>query len=136
MSNDPNVSPQQPGPGTEPKPAGDSNENMMGMLSHLLGIFTGFIGALVIWLMKKDTNGFAATEAKEALNFQLTVLIIGLPIWILMAILMCVFWPLAIIFVIALAAVGVANLVFCIMGTMSANKGVPYRYPFAIRLIK
>ncbi len=28
------------------------------MLAHLLGIFTGFLGALVIWLLKKDDSAY------------------------------------------------------------------------------
>ena len=42
----------------------------LAMLAHLLGIFTGFIGALIIWIIKKDSPGFAHSQAKEALNFQ------------------------------------------------------------------
>ncbi len=32
------------------------DECNMAMLAHLLGIFTGFLGALVVWLMKKDSS--------------------------------------------------------------------------------
>ena len=34
------------------------------------------------------------------------------------------------------ALVGIANLVFCILGGIKANNGEAYRYPFALRLIK
>jgi uncharacterized Tic20 family protein len=30
----------------------------------------------------------------------------------------------------------VANLIFAILGGLEANKGIIYRYPFALRLIK
>jgi uncharacterized Tic20 family protein len=38
--------------------------------------------------------------------------------------------------VVLLPVVAVANLVFCIMACIAANKGEPYRYPVCLRLIK
>ena len=35
-----------------------------------------------------------------------------------------------------MAAIGIANLVLCIMAAMKVNNGEAYRYPFALRLIK
>ena len=34
-----------------------------------------FLGPLIIWLMKKDESAFVNDQGKEALNFQLTLLI-------------------------------------------------------------
>lgn len=118
-----------------PVPPADLEQNpdarTMGMLCHLLGIFTGFIGALVIWLIKKDQSPFVNDQGKEALNWQITFAI-------------GVFAGLVLVFTGILACVGViiymaafvVNVVFCIMGTIKANKGIRFRYPFAIRLIK
>ena len=53
-----------PGPYVGPEP--DKDSKTMGMLAHLLTIFTGFIGPLVIWLMKKDTSPFVDDQGKEA----------------------------------------------------------------------
>jgi uncharacterized Tic20 family protein len=102
----------------------------MAMLAHLLGIFTGFIGALIIWLVKKDVP-FVEDQAKEALNFQITVAIAMVGAVIISAI---SFLCLHVVFLPHLVWVG--NLVFCIMGAVKAKDGVAYRYPFAIRLIK
>jgi len=67
-----------------------------------------------------------AQEAKEALNFQITLfiahVIAGALIFVVIGLLLV---PL----------VWVVNIVFSIMGAMSASKGQGYRYPFAIRLI-
>jgi len=52
----------------------------MAMLAHLLAIFTGFIGPLIIWLVKKDTSRFVDQQGKEALNWAITVAIIALVI--------------------------------------------------------
>lgn len=109
-------------------PAGSSkDENNLAMLAHLLGIFTGFIGALVIWLIKKDESAFVAEQAKEALNFQIT-----------MALAFIVCWLLAFIIIGALLMplLFIANLVFCILGAVASSKGQSYRYPVAVRLVK
>jgi uncharacterized protein len=99
----------------------------MAMLAHLLGIFTGFIGALVLWLIKKDESQFVAEEAKEALNFQITMTI---------AMILSSFLMIILIGIVLLPLLIIANLVFCIIGAIAASKGQAYRYPFAIRLVK
>jgi uncharacterized Tic20 family protein len=48
----------------------------MGVLCHLLGLFTCFVGPLVIWLLKKDEMPFVDHHGKEALNFQITLAIV------------------------------------------------------------
>src|SRR5712692_9143515 len=56
---------------TEIKP----EEKTMAMLCHLLGIVTWFLGALIIWLIKKDQSKFVDDQGKETLKFQLTLFI-------------------------------------------------------------
>ncbi len=97
------------------------------MLCHLLAIVTGFLGPLVIWLIKKDQSKFVDDQGKEALNFQITVLI---------AMLIAGATTLICIGVVLVPAVGIADLVFCIIAAVEANKGVAYRYPLTLRLIK
>ena len=50
-------------------------DNNLGMLSHLLGLFTGFIGPLIIFLIIKDSKGVALQNAKNSLNFQISLFI-------------------------------------------------------------
>jgi uncharacterized protein len=102
------------------------DECNLAMLAHLLGAFTGFVGALILWLVKKDEGGFVAQEAKEALNFQITVAL-ALAASALLKIILIGFLLFPIIFV--------ANFIFCILAALSATKGKAYRYPFALRLI-
>jgi uncharacterized Tic20 family protein len=107
-----------------------SQENKtMAMLAHLLGIVTGFVGALVIWLINKDKpdSSFVTDQAKEALNFQITIAI-GWCAAIALSILLIGFLLYPILLIV--------NLIFCILAGMKANEGVAYRYPFALRLIK
>ncbi len=107
-------------------PPATPDDRTMGMLCHLLGILLGFLGPLIIWLMKKDTSPFVNDQGKEALNFQITLLIgyvIGGA-----TMFVCVGFILT-------PLVWLAGVVFGIMGAMAANKGEVYRYPFTLRLI-
>src|SRR5689334_1430002 len=63
-----------PGPYVGPTPTQD--DKTMAMLSHLLGIVLGFVGPLIIWLIKKDQSPFVDDQGKESLNFQI-MLVIG-----------------------------------------------------------
>ena len=100
----------------------------MAMLSHLLGIFTGFLGPLIIWLIKKDSSPFVDDQGKESLNFQLTCLIAAL-ICIPLIPLFCIGGLLGIV-------VQIFRIVFSIIGTIESNKGNAYRYPLTFRMIK
>lgn len=102
------------------------DDKTIALLAHLGGIFFGFIPSLVIWLIKKDESAFIAEQAKEALNFQITVMIAFVISFILIFIVIGVF---------LIWAVVVANLVLCIVAAVKANSGESYRYPIAIRLI-
>lgn len=99
------------------------------MLAHLLGILTGFIGCLVIWLVNKDNpeKAFVTDQAKEALNFQITLTL---------AMVISMFLVLIVIGAFLLPLLIVANLVLCILAGIKANEGVLYRYPVTLRLIK
>ncbi|MCC6680799.1 MAG: DUF4870 domain-containing protein [Phycisphaeraceae bacterium] len=118
-----------PPPAPESSPAGDvpKDARTMAMLCHLLAIFTGFLGPLIIWLIKKDEMPFVNDQGKEALNFQITMFLAYIVSWLSIFVFIgCVLFP----------AVVILNLVFCIIATMKANEGVAYRYPFALRLVK
>lgn len=97
------------------------------LLAHLLGIFTGFLGALVVWLVKKDSAPYIEQEAAEALNFQITVMI-GYLISGVLTVILIGFLMLPLLYI--------GNIVFCILGAVAASKGTGYRYPFTLRLIK
>ncbi|MFA5157941.1 MAG: DUF4870 domain-containing protein [Patescibacteria group bacterium] len=103
-----------------------SDENNLAMIAHILGIVIGFIGPLIIYLTAKD-KPFAYSQSKEALNFQITVVIA----WVACAILSFIG-----IGFILYPVVWVVNLIFCIMAAMAASKGEAYKYPIAIRLIQ
>lgn len=102
------------------------DERNLAMLAHLLGIFTGFIGPLVIWLVKKDESDFVADQAREALNFQITIAI---------ALFASIMLKVILIGVLLVPIVFIVNFIFCIVAAVSASKGKAYRYPLTLRLV-
>jgi len=104
----------------------------MAALCHILGL-VGFIGPLVIWLMKKDEHEFIDDQGKEALNFQFSI-IIG---YVAALLLGCIFVGVsAAIGSILMLLVFVANTVLVIIAALKASDGRPGRYPIAIRFLK
>ena len=103
------------------------------MACHLSALFglvfpLGFIlGPLIVWLVKRDDSAFVDAQGKEALNFQLTMLIAYVIASILVVIVIGI--PLLIV-------VGVLDLVFVIIAAAQVSAGTAYRYPFAIRFIR
>ncbi|WP_449446164.1 DUF4870 domain-containing protein [Thermomonas brevis] len=104
-----------------------------GLLTSPFGGWGFFLGPLVIWLMKKDEMPFVADQAKEALNFNITVSAIFLILLVLTVVTLgigiLISGPLMLV-------VGIVALVLIIMAAIKANEGVAYRYPLTIRLVK
>jgi len=103
------------------------------MLAHLTA-FSGFliplgsvIAPLIVWLVKRDQSPFVADQGKEALNFNISVLlagvICGVLVWIFIGILLGV-------------ALFIFWLAMTIIAGIKASEGVRYRYPFTLRLVK
>lgn len=111
-------------------------DRTMGMLVHLLAMLTGFVGVLILWLIKKDESRFVDYHGKEALNFMLSMLIYSLG---LMAVMMVVgVVTLGFGFFILFPAYFVliiGSLVLEIMACLAANRGEWHRYPYTLRLI-
>ena len=115
------------GPAPYIGPAPTPDDRMMATLAHVLGIFTNFVGPLIIWMVKKEQSPFVDDQGREALNFQLTLLI-GYVISGI-ATVICI-GP-----IIAMG-ISVVAIIFGIMAAVAANKGEAYRYPLNIRFIK
>jgi uncharacterized Tic20 family protein len=91
-----------------------------------LALFT-ILGPLIILLAKGGSMPFAASQAKESLNVQITLWLLGL-----------IFAVLAIVLVgfLFLWILGIVNLVLVVIAAIRVSDGVPYRYPFCLRLVK
>jgi uncharacterized Tic20 family protein len=116
--------------------ADDRQWGMFAHLSALLGLFVGgmtFLGPLIVWLAKKDQSRFVDYHGKEALNFQLNILIYSL-ILVAASVVTC---GVGLIVTIPLFMVlGVWGIVMPIIAGMKANQGERYEYPATFRIIK
>jgi uncharacterized Tic20 family protein len=98
----------------------------MAVLAQALGIVTGFLGPLVIYLINGEKDPFVRHHAAEALNFQITLLI-GYVVAFVLSLILIGLLLLPILFVL--------GIVFPILAAVAANKGEWYRYPVSIRLV-
>lgn len=136
-----NDTPYQP-PATLPPAvpsATSADERNLGMLCHLLGIIAsytiglGFVGPLILWLIKKDTSAFIDHHGKESLNFQLTVM---LAVFCLGAAAFVLFFVgigillIPVIFIVCILAL-IAEIIAC----LAASRGEWHRYPCSIRFL-
>ena len=105
-----------------------------GMIVHLsalvglLGNGIGFLlGPLAVWLMKREDDPFIDANGKEAVNFQITIML---------AAIVSAFLILILVGFLLLAIIGVMAVVFPIVAGLKAKEGEVYRYPMTIRFIK
>jgi len=110
------------------------DERTWGMIAHLsaFAVFVFPLGGnilapLVIWLTRRDTSAYVAMEAREALNFNISVAL-G---WIV-----CGSLVFALIGIPLGAALFLYWLVMAVIAAVKASEGVGYRYPFSLRLVK
>ena len=114
-------------------PAVTGEDRLWGALAHFSALamyVTGvghIVGPMIIWLWKRDTNAFVANEAKEAMNFNISITIY-----------------MAVAAVLVLALIGIPLLilihafqVICIIiGGLKGSDGIAFRYPLNLRLVK
>ena len=105
--------------------------SMLGHLSGALVIFgvpfLHILGPLAIWLWKGKEYSFVDDQAKEALNFQISMALYGVVGWLLTIIL--IGW-------VILGLLIIANIILVLRAASRARKGDAFRYPFNLRLVK
>jgi uncharacterized protein len=118
---------QPPAPPPASESGVTSDDRTWGLLSHLSGLIIAIIGPIIIWQTKGKESAYVEYHAKEALNFQITLMLASF-----VAALLC----LVLIGFLLLPVVGIGGLVFTIIAGIKANEGVKYRYPVCLRLVK
>jgi hypothetical protein len=120
----------------EPTGGGDQSQaNMLAIFCHLGGLImcpvVNCLVALVIWLLKKDEFSLVDDQGKEALNFQITMLIAVVANIILgnIPLLGLISIPIGLVLLIG-------NVVMIVLAAVKVSNGEQYRYPIALRLIK
>jgi uncharacterized Tic20 family protein len=115
-------------------PSASADERTWAMIAHFSALAAflvppvgGVLGPLVVWLVKREHSAFAADAAKEAMNFNIAVLI---------GYLVCALLVFVFIGLLLAAALFVFWLVMTVLAGIKASEGVHYRYPFALRIVK
>lgn len=115
-----------------------SDERNWAVLAHLgpliVGIFSvgtaGWLVPLVIWLVKGDESAFVRDQAKEALNFHISMFLGTVAGYILFFTL--ILSPVALLLWLC---IWVGGIVFAILAAIEVNKGRRYRYPLILRIL-
>ncbi|REG37335.1 hypothetical protein ATI61_101319 [Archangium gephyra] len=114
-----------------PEPTTD--EKIWGALAHVSALVLSVFGPLLVILLKGKQSIWVERQAKEALNFQATMLAMTVVMLVAGLLLFCfggvLLWKL-------LAPLGLAVAVLSIYAGIKAHEGVLYRYPFNVRLVK
>ena len=123
-----------PSPPPPPLSAPITNVRSWNALCHasaLLGVLVHFpghlLGPLIVWLVKRDESPEIDAHGKEALNFQISMLIYNI---------VAAFFCLILIGFFFLAILWVLNAVFVIIAASKASDGEFYRYPMTIRFLQ
>lgn len=111
---------------------GDPGDYKWAAFTHLAAFagyvfpFGNIIGPLILWIYKKDESALVDDQGKEAMNFQITIviyaLVAGLLIFLFVGFLLL---PLVLLF----------NIVMIIIAAVKASGGEAFRYPLCIRFI-
>jgi uncharacterized Tic20 family protein len=124
--------PQPAAPQPAP-PLTEAEDKQWASFAHFGGVL-GILPSLIIWLIFKDRGAKTNVEGKEALNFQITVTVLQVILWILGTALAVV--VIGLLFYVLWFVVWVAAVIFSILGGVKVNGGGSYRYPVSVRLIK
>ena len=119
---------QQWGPVAAPTApsAASMDPKSMAVLAEVLGIFTGFIGPLIIYIVNGEKDPFVRHHAAESLNFHITLFIGYMVSFVLMIVL---------IGFVTFFVIWIVGLIFMIQASIAANRGEWYRYPINIRFV-
>ena len=98
--------------------------SMLSHLSFLLGV--GILLPLVIYLAMRKESAYVAANAREALNFHISVIIYGI---------CCIPLVFILIGVPLLITIAIATLVLAIIAAVKASDGECYHYPLTLRLV-
>ena len=121
--------PQGMAPGPYPPgqaPLTPSEERTWALVSHLSFFVLSVFGPLIVMLTMGKRSHFVRTQAVEALNFHLVILIataISVPLMFVL-----------IGFLTLLAAVGY-GAVMSVIAAIKISEGVDYRYPLTLRMV-
>lgn len=114
-----------------------SDERTYAMLVHLtllitvlpgVGALAAIVVALVMWLVKRHDSTYIDDHGREALNFQISLIIYSL----VFGVLGVCSGGILLVFVLFVFIFGIVGM---IMAAVAANRGEYFRYPATIRFL-
>lgn len=135
--------PHPPPPPAGSTPAVLSSETRNWAMGAHLSAFAGalvalaFTGPLVVWLLKRDEDPFVEDHAREALNFNLSLLLYVVVGSIVTGVLFLLTFGLVLFLAVPVAVLGAcAWIVLTVLAAVAASEGRPHRYPLTIRFLR
>lgn len=104
--------------------------NMLMHLSQFAGVivpFAGFILPIVMWTTQKEKSASIDAHGKNIVNFMLSLIVYGL---------ICAILSLVLIGILGFIVLGIASVIFIIIGAVRAMEGEAYQYPLTIKFFK
>ncbi len=101
--------------------------HLSGLCHYVLPIpGVGIIAPLILWSMKKEESPYIDEHGKEAINFQISILIYLVMAFVLILLIIGIF---------LVPAVLLFQLIVCVYAGLRANDGHITRYPLTIRFL-
>ena len=128
----PGPSPIQAGSPRQIDASATASQRTYATFMHLMLVIATFtvlplvFGPLLMWMIKRKESHFIDDHGKEALNFNISMLIYAVAATLSF---ICG------IGIVLLPAIWGFGLVFSVIASVAANKGEYYRYPACIRII-
>ena len=118
--------------------ASKSEDRTLAVITHIIGIFSYVIGALIIFFLTKDRK--VKRHAGNALNWQVSLIIYSVLLSVLslmFAIILSLFTNTFVLAPIPFIAsiLTILNIVFSLIAAFKANEGRYWKYPLAIDFI-
>lgn len=110
-----------------PRPMTAGEEQGWGVAMHLGGLVLSWLVPVVLWLVFRERSRMLDDHGKEAVNWQITFFIF----YVISVVLMLV-----LVGFVLLPLLYIVNVIFSILAALAAYRRQPFRYPFAIRLLK
>lgn len=115
--------------------------HLMGLLSLLDMTIIGPIVVFVLWRVRCRESDFIDDHGREAVNFQLSLLlyvIAGTILGVVLSVVTCGVGAVLFTGILGLIVIGLSILrvVGCVMGALAAGRREYFRYPMCIRFLK
>lgn len=114
----------------------DADQRRWGMICHASGLLVfatggigGVLGPLIVWLAKRHSGTFIDDQGRQAINFQITVLLLV----IAGAVLLVMSYGFGLI---VLGFVYAWDLVMIVVAASRAWDGQRYRYPWSLVVLR